>query len=102
MSLFNQGARYTYIEGGLKQRYWVRTYAAKVCTLCIIQNVEGKDGMRMGNSMKPAGAKACAFRGRVATFNEEKETEKARWFSVAVSWLRRRLFGWGSINFSSY
>lgn len=31
----------------------------------------------MGNSMKPAGAKACAFRGRVATFNEEKETEKA-------------------------
>lgn len=56
----------------------------------------------MGNSMKPAGAKACAFRGRVATFNEEKETEKARWFSVAVSWLRRRLFGWGSINFSSY
>lgn len=52
----------------------------------------------MGNSMKPAGAKACAFRGRIATFNEEKETEKARWFSVAVSWL----FGWGSINFSSY
>lgn len=39
----------------------------------------------MGNSMKPAGAKACAFRGRIATFNEEKETEKARWFSVAES-----------------
>lgn len=70
----------------------------KVCTLCTIQNVEGK----MGNSMKPAGAKACAFRGRIATFIEEKETEKASWFSVAVSWLRRRLFGWGSINFSSY
>lgn len=102
MSLFNQGARCTYIEGGLKQRYWDRIccsrWVQRVCTLCTIQNVEGK----MGNSKKPAGAKACAFRGRVATFNEEKETEKARWFSVAVSWLRRRLFGWGSINFSSY
>lgn len=50
---------------------------AKICTLCTIQNVEGKGGMRMGNSMKPAGAKACAFRGRIATFIEEKETEKA-------------------------
>lgn len=67
---------------------------AKVCTLCTIQNVEGKGGMRMGNSMKPAGAKACAFRGRIATFNEEKETEKARWFSVAVSWLRRTQALW--------
>lgn len=92
MSLFSQGARYTYIEGGLKQRYWVRICAAGGCTHCseslgthIVHNSErrGEGWMRMGNSMKPAGAKACVCSRsnrdvQLRDRDRDRESERAR------------------------